>query len=164
MSVAGLPVTLTADFAMPLTAQARYDLGLYIATDGGGGDGALTGECADNVVTSANSPTFFNADAVPDLCGDIASPTYTPQIIHQAITVLCMDANGDGELNLPWCTSWRQPGSNAVCDSVTFASPETFDAYPGAPSKCNCGTLDIGVTVETPHIQVTEDGLAADGA
>lgn len=158
--IEGLPVTLTADFTMSLTAQTRYDLGLYIATDGGGGDGAVTGQCADNVVTSANSVTFFNEDAAPDVCGDIAAPLYTPQVIHQTITVQCTDGNGDGTLNLPWCTSWRQPGSNEICDSAVFTTPALFDAYPGSPSKCNCGALDIGITVETPQIQVTKTALS----
>jgi len=148
---------------MPLTAQARYDLGLYIASDGGGSDGsALTGECADNVVTAANSSTFYNADAVPgktfqagDICGDITD-AYNPQVIHQTITVACSDTNDDNKVNLPWCTSWRQPGSNEVCDSATFTTAAAFDAYPGSPSKCNCGTLDVDIFLETATITVTK--------
>jgi len=38
---------------------------------------------------------------------------------------------------LPYCTSWRQGGANELCTSP-------LDAYPGAPSKCNC---DAGFTV-----------------
>jgi len=151
----GQPVTFTADFTMPLTAQARYDLGLYIATDGGGSDGALTGQCAANIVTAANSPTFYQADPAPDICGDISS-AHNPQVIRQMITTQCVDTNGDGKLNLPWCTSWRQPGSNEVCDSATFTTAATFDAYPGSPSKCNCGTLDVDIFLETATIEVTK--------
>lgn len=151
--VSGQPFTFTADFTMPLTAQARYDLGLYIATDGGGSDGALTGACAANVVTSGNSDTFLQKDASPDICGDIDA-AHNPQVIHQTITTTCSDTNDDGKVNLPWCTSWRQPGSNEVCDSATFSTASAFDAFPGSPSKCNCGTLDLDVFTETASITV----------
>lgn len=151
--VSGQPFTFTADFTMPLTAQARYDLGLYIATDGGGGDGALTGTCANNVVTGANSSTFVQKDGAPDICGDI-DDDHNPQVIRQTITTTCSDTNSDEKVNLPWCTSWRQPGSNETCDSATFTTAAAFDAYPGSPSKCNCGTLDIDVFLETASITV----------
>jgi hypothetical protein len=151
--VSGQPFTFTADFTMPLTAQARYDLGLYIATDGGGSDGALTGQCTPNVVTAANSPTFLQKDAPPDVCGDIDAD-HNPQVIRQTITTACSDTNNDDKVNLPWCTSWRQPGSNEVCDSATFTTAAAFDAFPGSPSKCNCGTLDLDIFLETASITV----------
>lgn len=153
--VSGQPFTFTADFTMPLTAQARYDLGLYIATDGGGNDGALTGACADNVVTSGNSSTFLQKDGGGDVCGDIDA-AHNPQVIHQTITTTCSDTNNDLKVNLPWCTSWRQPGSNETCDSATFTTAAEFDAYPGSPSKCNCGTLDLDVFTEQASITVTK--------
>ncbi|WP_157354157.1 hypothetical protein [Aromatoleum toluclasticum] len=156
--VSGQPFTFTADFTMPLTAQARYDLGLYIATDGGGNDGALTGLCAPNVVTAANSSTFINKDSPPDICGDI-DDAHNPQVIHQTITTTCSDTNGDNKVNLPWCTTWRQPGANEACDSGTFTTAGTFDAYPGSPSKCNCGTLDIDVFLETASITVVKEAV-----
>lgn len=156
--VSGQLFTFRADFTMPLTAQARYDLGLYIATDGGGADGALTGQCAPNVVTAANSATFLNKDPAPDICGDIDSD-HNPQVIRQTITTMCADTNNDSKVNLPWCTSWRQPGSNEVCDSATFTAASTFDAYPGSPSKCNCGDLNIDVFLETASITVVKDAV-----
>src|SRR5262245_52382440 len=40
-------VNFTADFEMDLTADTRYDVGFYIATDSDpNGDGALTGQCS----------------------------------------------------------------------------------------------------------------------
>lgn len=156
--VANQEFTFTADFTMPLTAQARYDLGLYIATDGGGSDGALTGSCEANVVTAANSPTFINKDAGLDICGDIDSAN-TPQVIRETVTVMCADTNSDSRVDLPWCTSWRQPGANEVCDSATFTTAGTFDAFPGSPSKCNCGTLNIDVFLETASITVVKDAV-----
>lgn len=156
--VANQLFTFTADFTMPLTAQARYDLGLYLATDGGGSDGALTGSCEANVVTEANSPTFINKDAGLDICGDIDAD-HTPQVIRETVTVMCADTNSDSKVDLPWCTSWRQPGANEVCDSAEYDTAGTFDAFPGSPSKCNCGTLNIDVFLETASITVVKDAV-----
>ncbi|AVR89703.1 hypothetical protein Tharo_2821 [Thauera aromatica K172] len=156
--VANQLFTFTADFTMPLTAQARYDLGLYLATDGGGSDGALTGSCEANVVTEANSPTFINNDAGLDICGDIDAD-HTPQVIRETVTVMCADTNNDSKVNLPWCTSWRQPGANEVCDSATYTAAATFDAFPGSPSKCNCGDLNIDIFLETASITVVKDAV-----
>lgn len=152
--------TFTADYTMPLTAQERVDLGLYVSTDGDpNGDLALTGICEANVLTAANSPTFFLSPndrqaGQGDICGDIAS-TNTPQVFSQTITTLCTDPEGDG-VNLPFCTTWRQPGADDLCDTTAFSTAASWDAYPGSPSKCNCGVLDIAVFTEPPGITVTK--------
>jgi Peptidase family C25 len=50
------------------TAQERYDIGMWIATDGDpNGDGALTGTCARQHLTPA-SPTTFTDDGIGDDC------------------------------------------------------------------------------------------------
>ena len=143
------PVTFVADFKMNLTADTRYDIGFYIATDGDNSTtGALTGQCSAAVVT-ADSSTFINLDAPPlgadtsDKCGDITGAlgtAYNPQIVRQTITMPCIDS-GNGQLALPWCTTWRQPGSNTTCQGPN-------DAYPGSPSKCNCGLRTIPIFTE----------------
>ena len=148
------PVTFTADFRMVLTAQTRYDVGFYIATDGDpNGDGALTGGCTATQVTSTNAMTTFrNLDAAPDTCGDITGPlgtAFNPQIVRHTLTTTCVDADNDGFLELPFCTTWRQPGSNEPCDSVD-------DAFPGSPSKCNCGTLQVEIFVEPATGAITK--------
>jgi hypothetical protein len=76
---------------------------------------------------------------IQDTCGDI-DDDHSPLLAPITLTVLCVDTDGDGNLNLPYCTSWRQPGSNELC-----LSPEA--AYPGAPSKCKC---DEGFNVDIP--------------
>ena len=62
----GTPFTFTADFQILLGAQARYDIGLYLGTDGdANGDGALTGQCTDNIILPAEEvppSTFLNLD------------------------------------------------------------------------------------------------------
>jgi hypothetical protein len=134
--VIGQDVTFTADFRVVLTAQDRYDVGVYFDTGGDPEtDGALTGECVLNTIDGTNAPTtFVNNDTGGDLCGDIdALPAHNPQFMELTITTECV-SDGDPDqprLVLPYCTSWRQPGSNEKCD-------EAADSYPGAPSKCHC--------------------------
>jgi hypothetical protein len=158
--VSGQDFTFTADYTMPLTAQARYDLGLYIATDGGGDDGAITGECANNVLTAANSETYFSSPLdrqyPEDICGDITD-AHNPQVFSQTITTLCNDT-GSG-VSLPWCTSWRQPGADELCNTTDYTTAAEWDAYPGSPSKCNCGLLFIDVFSETASITVVKTAL-----
>lgn len=148
---------IAANFSMPLTAQARYDLGLYTSSDGDpNGDRALTGACTDNIITAANAvpaSNFLQLDPSPDICGDI-NDTHNPQVFRQIIQLTCSDSDNNGQVNVPWCTSWRQPGSNEVCDSSTFTTAGTWDAFPGSPSKCNCGDLNIDVFFETASITV----------
>ena len=144
-------VTFTADYRVVLGAQTRYDIGLYLATDGGGTDGALTGQCFDSVITGGtggNAQNFDNADG--DVCGDIENTAASnPQIVHLQVSTACV-AGPDGKLKLPNCTSWRQPGSNAVCTQFS-------DAYPGSPSKCNCQPgFEVNILVQRPSISVTK--------
>ncbi|WAS92163.1 hypothetical protein [Nannocystis punicea] len=156
--VSGQDFTFTADYAMPLTAQERVDLGLYVSVDGDpNGDLALTGVCEANVLTAANSSTFILSPKdgqanSGDICGDITSEA-TPQVFSQTITARCNDPEGDG-VNLPFCTTWRQPGADTLCDTTVFTTAAQWDAYPGSPSKCNCGVLDIDVFTEPPGITV----------
>jgi len=162
--IAGSTFSFLANFEVLLGAQARYDIGLYFATDADpNGDGALTGTCAVNLLTKAaevdsnGNPApqnFINLDPAPDTCGDIDA-AHNPQFVRVQINnALCADLNNDGFMDLPNCTSWRQPGSNQVCTS-------TQDAYPGSPSKCNCGTLQLPVRVETGGLTVTKDASPA---
>jgi len=151
-------VTFSADYKILLTAQTRYDIGLYFATDGdSNGDGALTGQCSVFIITPGeeNGTIFTNLDASPDICGEIINNTKTtnlnnPQILRlNNVTVPCV-AGPDGNLKLPNCTSWRTSGQNDTC-----LGPD--DAYPGAPSKCNCQPgFTIGIRVEHPTISVTK--------
>lgn len=146
--ISGQTFSFVADFDVRLTSTQRFDIGLYFATDGDSNhDGALTGTCSGNIIQPASvdpvsgitfgSPNFIQLDPAPDKCGDIDSG-HNPQIVTVRVdNVLCQDTDGDGLLNLPNCTSWRQPGSNAVCQTSN-------DAFPGSPSKCHC---DVGFNV-----------------
>jgi hypothetical protein len=164
----GQTVTFTADFKMVLTADTRYDIGFYIATDSDpNNDGALTGQCSATAALAGNTLNFKQLDASPDLCGDITGPlgtgtgtSFNPQFVTATISTKC-EAGPSGKLELPFCTTWRQPGSNQVCTG-TGNGTTTNDVFPGSPSKCNCGTLTVDILVETGTITVTK--TAADPA
>ena len=160
---AGQTVTFTADFRMDLTADTRYDVGFYLATDGDpNSDGAKTGLCTAtaSLVTNTDAGNFINLDAAPDVCGDITGPfntAHNPLFVETTISTQCPSTPGQ-QLSLPFCTTWRQPGSNAVCEGTGNGST-TNDAYPGSPSKCNCGTLAIDIFSVDTEITVTKDAL-----
>src|SRR4029453_16213019 len=157
---AGQPLTFTADFRMDLTADTRYDIGFYIAPDNHPHhDGAVTGQCTAAASLAGNTPVgnFINLDAAPDVCGDITGPLGTdnnPIFVHQSVSTTCPSAAGQ-QLQLPFCTTWRQPGSNQVCLG-TGNGTTTNDVFPGSPSKCNCGTLVLDITSVATNITVTK--------
>jgi hypothetical protein len=160
---AGQTVTFTADYRMDLTADTRYDVGFYLATDNDPNhDGAKTGQCTATASLDSNTPAgnFINLDAAPDVCGDITGPLGTarnPIFVHQTISAPCPTGAGQ-QLQLPFCTTWRQPGSNQVCLG-TGNGTTTNGVFPGSPSKCNCGTLALDIFSETPKITTTKDAL-----
>lgn len=151
-------VTFSADYEVLLTAQARYDIGIYFAADGDpNGDGALTGACRLTTLDNGNSTNFINLDPTlspaskrqpNDVCGDIDA-AHNPQILHLTLTVACQ-GDDSGKLKLPNCTSWREPGANQSCEQAP-------DAFPGSPSKCNCEPgFTVDIFVETATIEVTK--------
>jgi hypothetical protein len=160
---AGGTVTFTADFKMDLTADTRYDVGFYIATDSDpNGDGAITGLCEATASLAGNTPAgnFINLDTGDDVCGDITGPLNTahnPLFVNAQISADCPTGAGE-QLLLPFCTTWRQPGSNEVCLG-TGNGTTTNDVFPGSPSKCNCGTLALDIFSEPASLLVTKDAL-----
>ena len=171
--ISGSTLDFKADFHVELTAQARYDIGLYFATDGDAAhDGARAGQCSVSKITATNNTgNFINLDnpgAQPaDTCGDIDA-THNPQVITLTLSAACAEgalffnpATGNCQatspgpgaakcMALPNCTSWRQTGANGVCDSP-------IDAFPGTKSKCNCDdAFGIPVIVEQATLAVVK--------
>jgi cysteine-rich repeat protein len=154
---AGDTVTFRAKAELLLTAQERHDVGIYLATDGGD---ALTGSCLIDVLPYTPDPPFLDLDGtdddpngvIQDTCGDI-DDDHNP-IFHEIdeLTVKCADTNGDGFLDLPNCLSWRQPGANNLCTTP-------FDAFPGAPSKCNCDVANV-IEILVPPGRIVVEKMA----
>jgi len=159
----GDDVTFTANFEVVLTAKERHDVGIWFSSDGDPNmDGALSGSCWASTPPYAPGPVWLDldetADSLPgtnipaaaqDTCGDI-DDAHSPMYPAITMTVSCVDFDNDGKLNLPNCTSWRQPGSNDWCGDPT-------GAFPGSPSKCNCD-LGFNVDIDVPpaKLQVTK--------
>jgi uncharacterized repeat protein (TIGR01451 family) len=163
----------SATFIFELSAQERFDVGAYFETGlDTAGDGALTGSCSIITLPEDNSPfmrpdgtmgNFVDLDtgckggSCPqpgDLCGDINddnNPVYYDmqgsKAVVDSIEAVCVDSDGDGLLNLPNCTSWRQSGANEVCLDPT-------QAFPGSPSKCNCDP-DFQLPISVPAASLT---------
>ncbi len=162
-----------ATFIVMLSAQERYDIGLYFAVDGDPNrDGALTGTCSISTLPEigsfsrpdGSSGSFVDLDSTctgrrcpqpEDLCGDIndgANPIYFDLSASPAtfISAWCVDLDVDGMLNLPNCTSWRQSGANEVCLGPAVA-------FPGAPSKCNCDpTFEVPIDIPPAELKVVK--------
>ena len=109
-----------------LTAQDRYDIGVWVAEDGGN---ALTGSRSVSDFPISPTPPWTNLNAAgqpTDTCGDMTS-TNNPLFSNiQNIKVSCVDTNGDGNLDINTCLSRRTPGADGLCTSPV-------QAFPGAP-------------------------------
>ncbi|MGA1578719.1 MAG: hypothetical protein ACO39S_11115 [Steroidobacteraceae bacterium] len=153
----GAEITFDAIYTVTSSATERYDIGLWFSADGDpNGDGALTGECNIATLPTAGAGGFVNVDQNTqpgDTCGDISSRKgANPLNPVIRLTTTCVDPDNNGSLNLPYCTSWRQGGSNQTCTSP-------LDAYPGAPSKCKCET-NFEVAIEVPAAELRVEKTA----
>jgi hypothetical protein len=168
-----------ADFEIVTTsAQARENIGLYIASNSQ--TQALTGACVDNIISPQHpchtgssimcgSDNYHETDAPPDNCGDTSSSDNSTtfgagaeKVTLEIDNFLCQAPAGSNQVQLPNCTSWQIPGGTIQCVSASPSFPYPFDAnnkpeaIPGSPSKCNCGIIPLGVTVQNPSVAVTK--------
>ena len=130
----------------------RYDIGLFIALDGGSardGDSCFH-DYLEPPLTSTPAYGDRNLDAVPDieggpwwdgntdadLCSDIEGGT---QIFKQlaVFRVACADSDLNGFVDASTCASWDNNVGTA-CNGVA-------DAFPGTNSKCGCQLVDLGI-------------------
>jgi hypothetical protein len=147
---AGDTVTLTPNITVHCnSASDRYDLGLYLASDGGD---AYTGACTKSAFTpcagtgsAANDPLcYYNADG--DCCGDLQGKS-TVTVLPGQISAVCQANAGSNNLAIGVCISWRVPGQDINCQSIT-------DVGPGNPAKCWCGEVEVtGCTVIPPPVE-----------
>ncbi|MFC1711891.1 SdrD B-like domain-containing protein [Patescibacteria group bacterium] len=154
----GDQVEFQATYTIVSTASERHDVGVYFATDGDpNSDGALSGSCDIGIMPYDPSPPWLDldgtGDGVQDVCGDInTDPAFVPFQPVYTFTTECIDTDGDNLLDVPYCTSWRQPGHNELCEGP-------LDAYPGAPSKCKCDEgFEVPIIVPfSAEIEVIKD-------
>jgi hypothetical protein len=137
-------------------ANERFDIGFYIATDGGD---ARTGTCERGFLTPVGSPTDEDSGVGPypdldgDVCGDITqSATFLRDVNNgQPITIACTRSSEDpSKVEINSCVSWDHQGNSLDCSGVE-------DTFPGTKSKCNCSTLTIDVPIPAaPSISLTK--------
>jgi hypothetical protein len=178
--VEGTLFSFIANFEVVTTANAtnaggRDNIGLYFQTDDTKPN-ALFGTCVDNIISPAHpcaggtgtcgvtDPTFykeFDTSTPTDNCGDTSSGVNPDIQVRIVVTdFLCQPPAGSttGTLVLPNCTSWQTPGSSNLCVSnpSSYPYPVPPAAIPGSPSKCNCSTIPLNITVITPTISVAK--------
>jgi len=129
----------SAQFRVELVtgAQTRYDIGLFVSTDG---TSAKTGTaCYHDFLqeASVSGPWDFLSGFGPfnshdtDTCADTTQGSTVYYTFQVPVTFLCADDDGNGIVDpISTCTSWDN-NANSACGNVT-------QAIPGTNAKCNC--------------------------
>src|SRR5262245_57503139 len=150
--------TATVSFQVAVAANAgtRYDIGIFIAKDGGD---ALHGQCFhSDLEPVALTPTPDSGhgaykDADGDACGDLEKPVVNLLDIPN-VTVACRDDNNDGKLEIATLIRWQQNIEPTPC-----TGPQ--DAIPGTSSKCRNDIVVVAnVPVPTRTATATQTGTA----
>ena len=145
---AGQPVLLALDVEIQAGAQARYDIGVFIAEDGGNilAKSSLAGSAQVCVAQALpTSAPWSNLNG--NLCGDTTATTGT-QILHIPLRPYLCIAGADGNLMLPGLVSWAQGANTSACPTSDPA-PNVLGQYvaPGSPAKCSA-SLSTTIPVE----------------
>ncbi len=169
----GEQVQLTLELRLKPNALIRYDLGIFVATDGGN---ALVGSCQrdwlspvaalnnSNLNEVSRTGPFYNADG--DSCGDIRSTAtgvvngvsgWTFKVIGP-ITITCEDFNNDGFLDVATVTSW-DISTASVCTNISQTLPPSV-------SKCKAASVRVGNVVfrRSANVEIIKDVISPLGA
>jgi hypothetical protein len=128
--------------------------------------GAVPDNCGDSSSTD-QTVCLNSSNQVVSCPAPAGGSTWTgTQIITAQIDNFnCTAPAGTNQLVLPNCTSWQVPGSTIQCLAASpnyiypfdASTPPKPEAIPGSPSKCNCATIPLGITVQSPNITVTKN-------
>src|SRR5262245_37986081 len=167
----GDTATISFIATFKLTAQDRYDIGVWAAQDGGNArtgrcsvtdfpvsptppwtdldnfciaTGPNQNKCSLNLALACTTDAQCSGSNAIDRCGDITSTNNPIYSSIQSIQVACIDTNGDGNVDPNVCLSWEQAGGSGLCTSP-------LQTVVGAPSKCNCQVLP-GITILVPGV------------
>jgi len=151
--IEGEDVTITLSGQFVSTASERWDVGVFVSTDGGDPN-TLGGKCYNDYlhpVSSTNSDLnlsggsgpFYNGEISEDpgdTCGDIQQGQNAFFNTAQ-ITIKCQDSDDDGTADVNSCTVWSNQTSEGTdkkpsCTSETDTTAET-------KAKCTCENLEI---------------------
>ena len=133
-------------------ASKRYDLGVWIATDGGD---AETGACWHDylipplVTTGLPSPPtpfvgppYWDLEENGDQCGDVLAGQVTSRIVGP-VTIQCTAANLDGTINT--CAAWDNNSENNCPANNNCA---------GTPAKCRCAEVPFEVNLNVVDLEL----------
>jgi len=139
---AGQMVTLNLSLNVQSNASTRYDIGVFLASDGKDpsilpGSGGST-SC--NVSALPTTPPFLNSNS--NGCGDISSSVGLAAFTMNSINVLCQP-DALGKLRIDSVVTWQQNSSGTpTCSGAN-------DVTAGGPSKCSTGiAAEINVNVK----------------
>jgi uncharacterized repeat protein (TIGR01451 family) len=129
-------------------SSQRYDLGFYVAEDGG--DAVARGttcfrdylhpvseDNADLDLLGGLGP-FFNAEIdLPDTCGDMEGSSDAVYLLNSnnPITIICRDDDGDGTADVGAVVTWD------VNDQTNCEDED--DTVPDQPSKCEISVVNV---------------------
>ena len=145
---AGSLVQLDLDIVIQVGAQARYDVGMFVAQDGRTVDlkAAQGGSASCRVEALPTSLPWANLNA--NVCGDVTAATGTQTLSVNGGSYLCA-TDGSGQLVLPGMVTWSQNASTSCPSSLPAGFVASQYVEPGGPSKCNSSS-----TTASPPIAV----------
>jgi len=157
--VAGTTVALDLTLQLQVNAQARYNIGVFIANDGlspivktasGGSNSCFA-------TSSGFSPPPL-ADLDGNACGDSVAGNALVAVPIGLVNVLCK-ADASGNLLLPAVVTWdTQSGTPTSCNA-----PTSDWVFAGTPAKCNADILtSIPVTV-VGSLTIVKNTTGGDG-
>ena len=153
--IAGEYINVTLQAELIATANERYDIGFFVALDGGN---ALNGSCFREFLLPPlcprnDSPTcihdpingpFYNAEFeedINDTCGDLEKGVTSYRNLTE-ITIIAQDSDGDGIADVGTCVSWDIQTSDGSANKPSCTCIN--DTLPGTKSKCRCENVRIG--------------------
>jgi len=125
--------------------------------------GAVPDNCGDT--SSTDTAVCLDANNLVVACSGAHTQTFpSTQVVSALIKdFICpSDLPNGTQLSLPNCTSWQIPGGTIQCNSNDGTYESALfkgapAAVPGTPSKCNCATIPLGITVQQPDVTVAKD-------
>lgn len=139
----GQPIWVRTSAIVENNAQSRYDIGVWIATDGGN---ALNGSCNHyNLVNGSNLSTNLDGDQ----CGDLAQGV-TATIPLDVIQVMCVDPDFDGNVEVGACVGFQQSDARVCATAVAPGGGTGFrpNTTPGTTAKCKCEPLVLPIDIK----------------
>lgn len=157
---AGEPVSLRLTATLTQASlETRYDVGLWVATDGGT---AQTGSCNHyNLPVNPLPDGATNGDI--DSCGNTSANTDIDIDLGE-LTLPCETGNS-GFLELPTCLAWSALEDQGACPETTVSGADGFRAgtLPFIRNKCNCEPVVIGVpATQGGSITIIKDAVPND--